>query len=160
MPRVKRAVHAHKKRRKVLERASGYWGLKSRTYKAAKEQVDRSLVYAYRDRKAKKRTFRRLWITRINAAARAHDLSYNQFISGCKAAGLELDRKVLADLAVSDPPAFAAIAEQASGATPGRRSPSPVRSARPCRRDCSHGRRTCAAGAASTSRRSTSAPRR
>jgi large subunit ribosomal protein L20 len=116
MPRVKRSVHARKKRRKVLEQAKGYWGLKSRSYRYAKEQVEHSLVYAYRDRKARKRTFRRLWITRINAAARAHDLSYNQFISGCKAAGLELDRKVLADLAVSDPAAFAAIAEQAKAA--------------------------------------------
>jgi large subunit ribosomal protein L20 len=116
MPRVKRAVHARKKRRKVLEQAKGYWGLKSRSYRYAKEQVEHSLVYAYRDRKARKRTFRRLWITRINAAARAHDLSYNQFINGCKAAGIELDRKVLADLAVSDPAAFAAIAEQAKAA--------------------------------------------
>ena len=116
MPRVKRSVHARKKRRKVLEEAKGYWGLKSTNYKYAKEQVERSLSYAYRDRKVKKRTFRRLWITRINAAARAHDLSYNQFISGCKAAGLELDRKVLADLAVSDPAAFAAIAQQAKAA--------------------------------------------
>ena len=116
MPRVKRSVHARKKRRKVLEQAKGYWGLKSRSYRYAKEQVEHSLVYAYRDRKARKRTFRRLWITRINAAARAHDLSYNQFISGCKAAGVELDRKILADLAVSDPVAFAAIAQQAKAA--------------------------------------------
>jgi large subunit ribosomal protein L20 len=116
MPRVKRSVHARKKRRKVLEQASGYWGLKSKTYKAAKEQVEHSLVYAYRDRKNKKRTFRRLWIIRINAAARQHGLSYNQFVSGCKNAGIELDRKILADLAVSDPAAFAAIAEQAKAA--------------------------------------------
>lgn len=116
MPRIKRSVASRKKRRKVLEHASGYWGLKSRTYKAAKEQVDRSLVYAYRDRKAKKRTFRRLWITRINAAARAHDLSYNQFVAGLRKAEIELDRKVLADLAVSDPAAFGKIAEQAKAA--------------------------------------------
>jgi large subunit ribosomal protein L20 len=116
LPRVKRSVHGRKKRRKVLEQAKGYWGLKNRSYRYAKEQVEHSLVYAYRDRKAKKRTFRRLWITRINAAARAHDLSYNQFIRGCKAAGIELDRKVLADLAVSDPAAFGAIAEQAKAA--------------------------------------------
>src|ERR671922_2219443 len=116
MPRVKRSVAARKKRRKVLERASGYWGLKSRTYKAAKEQVDRSLVYAYRDRKAKKRVFRRLWITRINAGARANGLSYNQFISGCTKAGIPLDRKILADLAVEDPGAFTKIAEQAKAA--------------------------------------------
>jgi large subunit ribosomal protein L20 len=118
MPRVKRAVSAHKKRRKVLEEAKGYWGLKSTNYKYAKEQVERSLAYAYRDRKVKKRNFRRLWIIRINAGARAHGLSYNQFISGLKAAGVELDRKVLADLAVSDPAAFAKLAEQAKSALP------------------------------------------
>jgi len=115
MPRVKRSVHARKKRRKVLEQAKGYWGLKKSSYKYAKEQVEHSLVYAYRDRKNKKRTFRRLWITRINAAARANGLSYNQFISGLHSAGIELDRKVLAELAVSDPNAFAAVAEQAKG---------------------------------------------
>ena len=116
MPRVKRSVHARKKRRKVLEEAKGYWGLKSTNYKYAKEQVERSLAYAYRDRKVKKRTFRRLWITRINAAARAHGLSYNQFVNGCGKAGIELDRKVLAELAVSDPAAFGAIAERAKQA--------------------------------------------
>jgi len=116
MPRVKRAVHGQKKRRKVLEQAKGYWGLKSSHYRYAKEQVDHSLVYAYRDRKVRKRTFRRLWITRINAAARLHGLSYNQFVNGCSKAGIELDRKVLADLAVSDPDAFGAIAERAKAA--------------------------------------------
>src|SRR5213594_4209573 len=116
MPRVKRSVHARKKRRKVLEQAKGYWGLKKSNYRYAKEQVDRSLVYAYRDRKNKKRTFRRLWIMRINAAARQHDLSYNQFVAGCRQAGIELDRKVLAELAVSDPDAFGAIAAQAKAA--------------------------------------------
>jgi len=116
VPRVKRSVHARKKRRKVLEQAKGYWGLKSRSYRYAKEQVEHSLVYAYRDRKAKKRTFRQLWIIRINAAARQHDLSYNQFIAGLKAAEIELDRKVLAELAVSDPQAFGAIADQAKSA--------------------------------------------
>ena len=116
MPRVKRSVHARKKRRKVLGEAKGYWGLKSRSYRYAKEQVEHSLVYAYRDRKNKKRTFRRLWIVRINAAARQHGLSYNQFVNGCKKAEIELDRKVLADLAVSDPAAFGAIAEQAKAA--------------------------------------------
>jgi large subunit ribosomal protein L20 len=116
MPRVKRSVHARKKRRKVLEQAKGYWGLKSTNYTYAKEQVEHSLVYAYRDRKAKKRTFRRLWIMRINAAARAEGLSYNQFVAGCRKAGIELDRKVLADLAVSDPDAFAEIAKQAKAA--------------------------------------------
>ena len=116
MPRVKRSVHARKKRRKVLGQAKGYWGLKKSSYKYAKEQVEHSLVYAYRDRKAKKRTFRQLWIVRINAAARLHDLSYNQFIAGLKKAEIELDRKVLAELAVSDPAAFGKIAERAKAA--------------------------------------------
>jgi large subunit ribosomal protein L20 len=116
MPRVKRSVHARKKRRKVLEQAKGYWGLKSKTYRQAKEQVDRSLVYAYRDRKRRKRDFRRLWIIRINAAARQHGLSYNQFVAGCRKAEIVLDRKVLADLAVSDPAAFGKLAEQAKAA--------------------------------------------
>src|SRR5215203_4782774 len=102
MPRVKRSVHARKKRRKVLGEAKGYWGLKSKSYRYAKEQVEHSLVYAYRDRKNKKRTFRQLWIVRINAAARANGLSYNQFIAGLRAAEIELDRKVLADLAVDE----------------------------------------------------------
>jgi large subunit ribosomal protein L20 len=118
VPRVKRSVPARKKRRKVLEEAKGYWGLKSTNYKYAKEQVDRSLVYAYRDRKVKKRMFRRLWIMRINAGARAHGLSYNQFIAGLKAENVELDRKVLSDLAISDPEAFGKLAEQAKAALP------------------------------------------
>jgi large subunit ribosomal protein L20 len=116
MPRVKRSVHARKKRRKVLNQAKGYFGRRHSSYKLAKEQVERSLVYAYRDRKARKRVFRRLWILRINAAARQNGLSYNQFVAGCKKAGIELDRKVLADLAVSDPAAFAGIVEQAKAA--------------------------------------------
>ena len=116
MPRVKRSVAARKKRRKVLNEAKGYWGLKHSSYKRAKEQVEHSLVYAYRDRKRRKRDFRRLWIIRINAAARQQGLSYNQFVAGCRKANIELDRKVLADLAVSDPPAFAKIAEQAKAA--------------------------------------------
>jgi large subunit ribosomal protein L20 len=116
MPRVKRSVHARKKRRKVLEQAKGYWGLKHSTYRHAKEQVEHSLAYAYRDRKARKREFRRLWIVRINAAARQNGLSYNQFVSGCRKAEITLDRKVLADLAVSDPEAFAAIADKAKSA--------------------------------------------
>ena len=123
MPRVKRSVHARKKRRKVLEQAKGYWGLKKSSYRYAKEQVEHSLAYAYRDRKAKKRTFRRLWIMRINAAARANGLSYNQFVAGCRAAGIELDRKVLADLAVSDPAAFAAVAAQAKSALDAAKQP-------------------------------------
>ena len=116
MPRVKRSIHARKKRRKVLGQAKGYWGLKKSSYRYAKEQVDHSLTYAYRDRKNKKRTFRRLWIMRINAGARANGLSYNQLIAGLKAANVDLDRKVLAELAVSDPQAFGAIAEQAKAA--------------------------------------------
>ena len=116
MPRVKRSVHARKKRRKVLAEAKGYFGRRHSSYKLAKEQVERSLAYAYRDRKAKKRVFRRLWILRINAAARQQGLSYNEFVAGCKQAGIELDRKVLADLAVSDPAAFGRIAEQAKAA--------------------------------------------
>jgi large subunit ribosomal protein L20 len=116
MPRVKRSVHARKKRRKVLEQAKGYWGLKHSSYTRAKEQVEHSLAYAYRDRKARKRTIRSLWIIRINAAARAHGLSYNQFISGLKRAEVDLDRKVLADLAVVDPDAFAVLAERAKTA--------------------------------------------
>src|SRR5919204_5563701 len=116
MPRIKRSVHARKKRRKVLEQAKGYFGIKKSNYRYAKEQVDRSLVYAYRDRKNRKRVFRRLWILRINAAARQEGLSYNQFMAGCKKANIELDRKVLADLAVSDPAGFAQIAEQAKTA--------------------------------------------
>lgn len=116
MPRVKRAVHARKKRAKLLEQAKGYYGRKKSSYRLAREQVDHSLVYAYRDRKAKKRTFRSLWIMRINAAARANDLSYNRFMAGVRKAGIELDRKSLADLAVSDPAAFALVAERAKAA--------------------------------------------
>jgi len=116
VPRAKRSVHARKKRRKVLAEARGYWGLKHSSYKRAKEQVDKSLVYAYRDRKNRKRTFRRLWIMRINAAARREGLSYNQLVSGLRKAEIPLDRKVLADLAVSDPEAFGKIAAQAKAA--------------------------------------------
>src|SRR5437870_4702796 len=110
MPRVKRSVTSRKRRKKVLAAARGYVGAKHSNYKSAKEQVEHSLVYAYRDRKARKRSFRRLWIIRINAAARAHGLSYNQFVAGCRKAGIELDRKVLADIAVADPDAFGKIA--------------------------------------------------
>jgi large subunit ribosomal protein L20 len=116
MPRVKRSVAARKKRRKVLDQAKGYWGLKHTSYTRAKEQVDKSLVYAYRDRRVRKRSMRSLWIIRINAAARREGLSYNQFIAGCKKAEIELDRKVLADLAVSDPAAFKVIADTAKAA--------------------------------------------
>ena len=116
MARVKRSVHAKKKRREVLEAAKGYRGLKKNTYRRAKEQMLKSLTYAYRDRRTKKRDFRRLWIIRINAGARQHGLSYNQFMHGLRLAEIELDRKVLADLAVSDPQAFAVIAESAKAA--------------------------------------------
>ena len=117
MPRVKCAASAHKKRHTVLNRAKGYYGAKSRSYRAAKEQVQHSLQYAYRDRRTKKREIRRLWITRINAAARTNGLSYSVFMNGLKNAGVELDRKVLSDMAINDPQAFAALAEIAKEAT-------------------------------------------
>jgi len=116
--RVKRAVNAHKKRRVVLERASGYRGQRSRLYRKAKEQVTHSLVYAYRDRKKRKGDFRQLWIQRINAAARANGITYNRFIQGLKAASIEIDRKILAELAVNDPNAFATLVEVAQKALP------------------------------------------
>ena len=116
MPRVKRSVHARKKRRKVLEQAKSYVGQSSVSYRKAKEQLLHSDNYAYRDRKNKKRVFRRLWIIRINAAARREGLSYNQFVSGCRKAEIDLDRKVLADIAVSDPAAFSKIAAEAKAA--------------------------------------------
>jgi large subunit ribosomal protein L20 len=116
MPRVKRSLHAHKKRRKVLEQAKGYRGTKHSSYKRAKEQVQRSLRYAYRDRRVRKREFRRLWITRINAGARQNGLSYNQFMHGLKEAEIDLNRKVLADIAATDPEMFATLADQARSA--------------------------------------------
>ena len=116
MPRVKRAVTAKKKRRTVLAKAKGYYGDRSRRYKSAKEQVQHSQQYAYRDRRNKKREIRRLWITRINAAARINGLSYSVFMNGLKKAGVTLDRKVLADMAVNDPAAFAKLAEMAKTA--------------------------------------------
>ena len=118
MARVKRAVNAHKKRRTTLDRASGYRGQRSRLYRKAKEQVTHSLVYSYRDRKARKGDFRRLWIQRINAAARANGMTYNRFIQGLNLAGVEIDRKILADLAVNDLPAFVALVEVAKAALP------------------------------------------
>jgi len=118
MARVKRSVNAHKKRREILEQASGYRGQRSRLYRKAKEQVSHSLVYAYRDRRARKGDFRKLWIQRINAAARAEGMTYNRFISGLKAAGVEVDRKILAELAVSDSAAFAALVELAKEHVP------------------------------------------
>jgi large subunit ribosomal protein L20 len=116
--RVKSAVNAQKKRRVVLERASGYRGQRSRLYRKAKEQVTHSLVYAYRDRKKRKGDFRQLWIQRINAAARQHGLTYNRFIQGLKAAEVEVDRRMLAELAVNEPAAFAALVETARAALP------------------------------------------
>jgi len=109
MARVKRAVHGRKHHRAVLEQAKGYYGNKSRSFRAANEQVLHSLQYAYRDRRARKRDFRRLWIQRINAAARQNGMSYSRFIAGLTSAGIEIDRKVLADLAVTDGDAFAAL---------------------------------------------------
>jgi large subunit ribosomal protein L20 len=116
--RVKRAVNAQKKRRATLERASGYRGQRSRLYRKAKEQVTHSLVYAYRDRKARKGDFRKLWIQRINAAAREQGLTYNRLIQGLKAAGVEVDRRVLADLAVTDVAAFNTLVQVAKDALP------------------------------------------
>jgi large subunit ribosomal protein L20 len=116
--RVKRAVNAHKKRRVVLERASGYRGQRSRLYRKAKEQMLHSMNYSYRDRRARKGDFRSLWIQRINAAARANGMTYNRFIQGLKAAEIEVDRKHLADLAVNDEAAFAALVERARASLP------------------------------------------
>ena len=116
MSRVKRSVHARKKRRATLERTKGFRGQAHSSYKRAKEALLKADTYAYRDRRNKKRTLRSLWIVRINAAARANDLSYNQFMNGLRKAGIELDRKSLADLAVADPAAFAVVAEQAKAA--------------------------------------------
>jgi large subunit ribosomal protein L20 len=112
MARVKRSVHGKKKRREVLESAKGYYSARSRRYRVAKEQVMHSGMYAYRDRRDKKGQFRRLWIARIGAAARQNGMSYSTFIHGLKGAGIELDRKVLADLAVRDPGAFRGLVEQ------------------------------------------------
>jgi large subunit ribosomal protein L20 len=117
--RVKRAVNAHKKRRVVLERASGYRGQRSRLYRKAKEQMLHSMTYAYRDRKDRKGQFRRLWIQRINAAARANGITYNRFIQGLKAAEIEVDRRMLAELAVNDAEAFVALVAVAKKALPG-----------------------------------------
>jgi large subunit ribosomal protein L20 len=122
--RVKRAINAQKKRRVVLERASGYRGQRSRLYRKAKEQVTHSLVYAYRDRRARKGDFRRLWIQRINAAARANGMTYNRFVQGLKAAGVEVDRRMLADLAVNDAAAFAVLVELSRANVPAQASTS------------------------------------
>ena len=116
MARVKRALNAKKKRKTVFKRAKGYYGAKSRSYRAAKEQVQHSLQYAYRDRRNKKRMIRRLWITRINAAASINGLSYSKFMHGLKVAGIDLDRKVLSNMAIEDAQGFAALAEIAKKA--------------------------------------------
>ncbi|MFW6599507.1 50S ribosomal protein L20 [Propionibacteriaceae bacterium Y2011] len=118
MARVKRSVNAQKKRREVLDQASGYRGQRSRLYRKAKEQISHSLTYAYRDRRARKGDFRRLWIQRINAAVRAEGMTYNRFISGLRTAGVEVDRKILADLAVTDEKAFAALVQVAKDNQP------------------------------------------
>jgi large subunit ribosomal protein L20 len=116
MARIKRGVTTHARHKKVLKRAKGYRGRSSTTYKAALERVEKALQYQYRDRRNRKRTFRRLWIVRINAAARAHGLTYSEFMNGLSKAGIELDRKILSDLAVHEPDAFAALVDQAGGA--------------------------------------------
>ena len=118
MARVKRAVNAHKKRRVILERAKGYRGQRSRLYRKAKEQLIHSFVYSYRDRRQRKGDFRRLWIQRINAAARANGMTYNRFIQGLNLAGIGVDRRILADLAVTDPRTFASIVATAKAALP------------------------------------------
>ncbi|MBA3418588.1 MAG: 50S ribosomal protein L20 [Geodermatophilaceae bacterium] len=118
MARVKRAVNAHKKRRTTLEAASGYRGQRSRLYRKAKEQLLHSATYSYRDRKKRKGDFRKLWITRINAAARLNGITYNRFMQGLRLAGVEVDRKVLADLAVTDAAAFAVLVGTAQAALP------------------------------------------
>jgi len=118
MARVKRAVNAHKKRREVLEAASGYRGQRSRLYRKAKEQVTHSLTYSFNDRRERKGNFRRLWIQRINAAARANGMTYNRFMQGLKLAGIEVDRRMLAEIAVNDGPAFAQLVSQAAKALP------------------------------------------
>jgi len=118
MARVKRGVAAKRRHKKVLEQAKGYYGNKSRSFRAANEQLLHSGQYAFRDRRARKGEFRRLWIQRINAATRIHDMSYSRFIAGLNAAGIEVDRKILADLAVHDAAAFAVLVEAAKGALP------------------------------------------
>src|SRR5919202_1194237 len=120
MARTARSVHARKKRRKILEQAKGYRGTKHSSYKRAKEQVWKSGVYAYEGRKQRKRDFRSLWIQRLNAAAREHGLSYSRFIQGVRLTGMDLDRKILADIAVSEPEVFAAIVDRAKNALDGK----------------------------------------
>jgi large subunit ribosomal protein L20 len=116
MPRIKRGVQAHARHKKVLDEAKGYYGARSKVYRVAKQAVIKAGQYAYRDRRQKKRQFRALWITRINAGARDNGLSYSRMINGLNLANIEIDRKMLADLAMHDKPAFAALAEQAKAA--------------------------------------------
>ena len=116
MPRVKRGVASSRRRKRILKQAKGYSGARSKTFKVARESVEKALVYAYRDRKQRKRQFKKLWIVRINAAAREHGLSYSRFMNGLKKAEIELDRKVLAQLAIEDPAAFAQLVETAKAA--------------------------------------------
>ncbi|RTZ78024.1 MAG: 50S ribosomal protein L20 [Gammaproteobacteria bacterium] len=116
MPRVKRGVTAHKRHKKVLKQAKGYYGARSKVYRVAKQAVIKTGQYAYRDRRQRKRQFRALWIQRINAAARMNDLSYSRFMNGLSKAGIEIDRKMLADLAVNDMPAFSQLADKAKAA--------------------------------------------
>ena len=115
MPRVKRGTRARKRRKRILKQAKGFWGRRSRIFRTAKEAVDRALRYSYRDRRVRKREFRRLWITRINAAARANELSYSRLIKGMKNSQIALDRKILAELAVEDPVGFSEVARLAKG---------------------------------------------
>ena len=128
MARVKRGNKRTERRKKILDRASGYYGMKSKGHRIAKQAVDKSLNYAYRDRRQKKRQLRSLWIVRINAAARLHDLSYSRLIAGLKASGSLLDRKVLADIAVADPAGFAQIADLAKKGLESRGTPAPAES--------------------------------
>lgn len=118
MPRVKRGVVAHRKHKKILKQAKGYYGARSRVFRVAKQAVIKAAQYAYRDRKQRKRQFRQLWIARINAAAREHELSYSLFINGLKRANIDIDRKMLAEMAVFDKPGFEALAKKAKAALP------------------------------------------
>ena len=129
MARVKRAVHGRKHHRAVMEQAKGYYGNKSRTFRAANEQLMHSMQYAYRDRRARKGDFRKLWIQRINAAARANGVSYSRFIAGLHRAGVEVDRKILAELAVTEPEAFSALVGVAQGAMDEGADQAPVEAA-------------------------------
>ena len=129
MARVKRGVTSHAKHKKVLDAAKGYYGRRKNTIRIAKQAVEKAMQYAYRDRKNKKRTFRALWIQRLNAAVREHGLTYSRFIDGLAKAGIEVDRKVLSDLAIREPEAFAAIVAQAKAALPQQQAEAPQQQA-------------------------------